>query len=62
MGKNDSYAFPMAVFAYFPVMSITGMSDGYVVGFTALPAGVAFALLSLLFSRVGVRRYHSTGS
>ena len=56
------FVFPMAVFTYFPVMSISGLSGEYALGFLALPAGIGFSLLGLVFWRVGVKRYHSTGS
>lgn len=56
------FVFPMAAFTYFPVMSISGLSVNYILGFIALPAGIAFSLIALVFWKVGVRHYHSTGS
>jgi ABC-2 type transport system permease protein len=56
------FVFPLALCTYFPVMSLTGISDRYVLGFAALPAGAVFCALSLLFWRYGVQHYHSTGS
>ena len=56
------FVFPMAVFTYFPVMSLSGLSESYALGFLALPAGVCFSFLGLLFWRFGVKHYHSTGS
>ena len=56
------FVFPMAVFTYFPVMSLAGLSSAYALGFLALPVGAVFSLLGLAFWRFGVRHYHSTGS
>ncbi len=56
------FVFPMAIFTYFPVMSLTGLTDSYALGFLALPAGVVFSLASLTFWRFGVKHYHSTGT
>lgn len=56
------FIFPMAVFTYFPVMSLSGLSEKYALGFLALPAGISFLLFSLIFWRIGVKHYHSTGS
>ena len=60
--RTLTFVFPSAAFTYFPVMSISGYSNRSMLGFAALPAGVAFFLLSLVFWRFGVRRYHSTGT
>jgi len=57
-----TFVFPLAIFTYFPVMSITGLSDSRLLGFAALPGCVLFFLISVWFWRFGVRHYHSTGS
>ena len=56
------FVFPMALFTYFPVMSLSGLSSKYAFGYFALPAGICFSLLGLMFWRIGVKHYHSTGS
>ena len=47
--RTLTFVFPLAAFTYFPVMSVSGYSDQRWLGFSALPAGVAFFLLSMAF-------------
>ena len=60
--RTLTFVFPLATFTYFPVMSISGFTPTNFLSFSSLPAGIGFFLLSLVIWKLGVRRYHSTGS
>lgn len=53
---------PMFLFSYFPLASICGWGEPYWMGFLALPSAIVFFLVALVFWRIGVRHYASTGS
>jgi len=56
-----TFLMPMLVISYYPASAACGWGDGYLKGFLALPAGLAFIMLSVLVWRFGVRHYKSTG-
>lgn len=57
-----TFFMPMLVISYYPASAICGWGEGYYKGFLALPAGLAFFLVSTFVWRFGVRHYKSTGS
>lgn len=57
-----TFFMPMFVVSYYPASVICGWGEPFALGWLAVPAGLAFLLLSTLVWRVGVRRYASTGS
>jgi len=52
---------PVALASYYPALRLLGRDHG-ILSFAALPMGIAFLGLALLLWRLGIRRYHSTGS
>lgn len=59
--KFYTYIIPLALFQYYPLLYITGRSDSPLYALTPLIA-VLFIIPCLVFWRVGVRHYKSTGS
>lgn len=57
-----TFCVPILVFSYYPAAAVGGWGAAPSLGWLALPAGLVFLTLSLLFWRVGVRHYSSTGS
>lgn len=59
--KFLTYVIPMALFQYYPFLYLTGKSSRTLYMFLPL-AGMLFLIPCLIFWRIGVRHYKSTGS
>jgi ABC-2 type transport system permease protein len=59
--KFLTYVIPMALFQYYPFLYLTGKSSRTLYMFLPL-AGMLFLVPCLIFWRIGVRHYKSTGS
>lgn len=57
-----TFFMPMLVISYYPASAVCGWGEGYLKGFLALPAGLAFFIFSTFIWNIGVRHYKSTGS
>ena len=57
-----TFFMPMLVVSYYPASTLCGWGEPAWLGWLALPAGLAFLLVSLGVWRLGMRRYASTGS
>ncbi len=57
-----TFFMPMLVISYYPASAICGWGESYWKGLLALPAGLAFFLLSSFVWNFGVKHYKSTGS
>ncbi len=57
-----TFFMPMLVISYYPASAICGWGESYYKGLLAMPAGLAFLILSSFVWRFGVRHYKSTGS
>ena len=58
-----TFVVPILVISYMPAAAVCGWNGvSPLLGFLALPAGVAFIALSRVVWRIGLRRYQSTGS
>ncbi|MCL2361652.1 MAG: ABC-2 family transporter protein [Defluviitaleaceae bacterium] len=56
------FVMPVLVIIYFPAAAIGDWGGAYWRGWLALPAGAAFFAAGMLFWRIGVSHYKSTGS
>ena len=59
--KTFTFLMPMLVISYFPSAAIS-WGGSFWRGWLALPVGAAFFNVSLVFWKIGVKRYKSTGS
>ncbi|MDD4495521.1 MAG: ABC-2 family transporter protein, partial [Eubacteriales bacterium] len=59
--KFLTYIVPIALFQYYPFLYLIGRTD--TVGYMFLPlVGIVFLIPCLIFWRIGIRHYKSTGS
>ena len=53
---------PVLVISYYPASALCGWGEPLGKGLLALPAGAGFMAIALIFWRIGIRHYQSTGS
>ena len=53
---------PVLVISYYPASALCGWGEPLWKGLLALPAGAGFMAIALIFWRIGIRHYQSTGS